>query len=278
MVDSLEDELIDLESLIGLEGQAHHLEGVGETLNANTNRSVAHVGITSFDNGVEVAINDLVQVLGNTLSDAMEGLVVERLGFKASELGQGNGGQVANSDFILGGVFKDLSAEVGALDAAEVLLVALAVASILVQHVWGASLDLRINDLLPKPSSFDLLHGATFLLILSVHGLELLTPDLVESWALVGAHQGPLLVSLHSLHEQIWDPKSVEEISSTVLLSSVVLTELKELVDIGVPWLEIDGECALAFAATLVDVASGIVVDLEHGHKTIGIAVRSTDV
>ena len=278
MVDSLEDELIDLESLIGLEGQAHHLEGVGETLNANTNRSVAHVGITSFDNGVEVAINDLVQVLGNTLSDAMEGLVVERLGFKASELGQGNGGQVANSDFILGGVFKDLSAEVGALDATEVLLVALAVASILVQHVWGASLDLRINDLFPKPSGFDLLHGATFLLILSVHGLELLTPDLVESWALVGAHQGPFLVSLHSLHEQIWDPQSVEEISSTVLLSSVVLTELKELVDIGVPWLEIDGECALAFAATLVDVASGIVVDLEHGHKTIGIAVRSTDV
>lgn len=44
---------------------------------------------------------------------------------------EGNGGKVANGNFVLAGVLQDLGAKVARLDASEVLLVALGVASIL---------------------------------------------------------------------------------------------------------------------------------------------------
>ncbi len=57
--------------------------------------------------------------------------------------GEGNGGQVADSRLFRAGVLDDLSAQVAALDGAQVLLVGLAVAAVLVQHVWVASLNLQ---------------------------------------------------------------------------------------------------------------------------------------
>ena len=58
--------------------------------------------------------------------------------------GEGNGGQVADSRLFRTGVLNDLSAQVAALDGAQVLLVGLAVAAVLVQHVWVASLNLHL--------------------------------------------------------------------------------------------------------------------------------------
>lgn len=50
---------------------------------------------------------------------------------------------------ILTGVLYNLCAQVTAFDGAQVLLVALAVAGILVEHVGCASLSLRLNDGMP---------------------------------------------------------------------------------------------------------------------------------
>lgn len=54
-----------------------------------------------------------------------------------------NGGQVADSRLLWTGVLDDLSAEVAAFYGTKVLLIGLAIASVLVQHVWVACLHLH---------------------------------------------------------------------------------------------------------------------------------------
>ena len=107
------------------------------------------------------------------------------------------------------------------------------------------------------------------MLILCVQGLKLLTPAVKETWALVWAHEGPFCIRLNSLHEKIWDPESVKQVPRTVLLCAIVLTQLKELVDVGMPWLQVNSERALALAAALVNIPGSIIVDLKHGDETI---------
>ena len=58
--------------------------------------------------------------------------------------GERNGGQVADSRLFRAGVLDDLCAQVAAFDGAQILLVGLAVAAVLVQHVWVASLNLHL--------------------------------------------------------------------------------------------------------------------------------------
>ena len=106
------------------------------------------------------------------------------------------------------------------------MLVRLAVAGVLVKHVRGSSLDLRLDDLGPKPLSLHSLPASAILLILSVERLELFSPCLCKSGALIGTHESPILVLLDSLHEEVWDPESIEQIASSVLFLSVVLAEL----------------------------------------------------
>ena len=77
VVDCLENQLVHLVCAIRLERQTHNLESVCEALNANANRSMAHVRGLSLHNRVEVAVDHLVEVLGDTFSDPVEGLVIE---------------------------------------------------------------------------------------------------------------------------------------------------------------------------------------------------------
>jgi len=114
-----------------------------------------------------------------------------------------------------------------------------------------------------------LLAGPSVFFILLVHGLKLLSPALEETWAFIGAHQRPLSVSLHSLHEEIWDPEGIEEVTSAILLSAIILTQLQELVDIRMPWLKVDSEGALTLTTALVHISGCIIEDLEHGHESI---------
>ena len=57
-----------------------------------------------------------------------------------------NGSQVAHSCLLWGGVLQDLCAQVAAANGAQVLLVGLAVACVLVQHVGVASLNLPFQE------------------------------------------------------------------------------------------------------------------------------------
>ena len=78
MVNSFEYLRVELESASLFEGQFHNLESISESLNADTNGSVSHVGVLSLDNGVVVPVNNAVKILSYALSDLVEVLEVER--------------------------------------------------------------------------------------------------------------------------------------------------------------------------------------------------------
>ncbi len=99
-----------------------------------------------------------------------------------------------------------------------------------------------------------------------------------EAGALVGAHEGPVAVLLHALHEEVGHPHGVEEVAGAHLLLAVVLLELEEVEHVGVPGLQVDGEAALALAAALVHVAGGVVEHAQHGHDAVAGAVGALDV
>ena len=64
-------------------------------------------------------------------------------------------------------------------------------------------------------------------------------------------HQRPDPVGLDSLHEEVGNPESVEQVSGALLLLAVVLAEVQELEDVGVPRLQVDGKRAWALVAAL---------------------------
>ena len=84
-----------------------------------------------------------------------------------------------------------------------------------------------------------------------VEGLELLPPALEEAGTGVRTHQRPDPVGLDSLHEEVGNPESVEQVSGALLLLAVVLAEVQELEDVGVPRLQVDGKRAWALVAAL---------------------------
>lgn len=53
------------------------------------------------------------------------------------------------------------------------------------------------------------------------------------------------------LHEEVGDPHGVEEVPGALKLVAVVLLEVEEGHDVGVPWLQVHGDGALALAPTL---------------------------
>ena len=59
---------------------------------------------------------------------------------------------------------------------------------------------------------------------------------------------------LEHLHEQVADPQAVEKVPTASLLLAVVLSQVQPVEDVAVPRLQVDGEGALALAATLVNI------------------------
>ena len=78
--------------------------------------------------------------------------------------------------------------------------------------------------------------------------------------------------------QEVGNPESVEQVTSTNLFLAVVLAEVDELKDISMPGLEVYGESARTLVTTLVDIASGGVVRTEHRDDTVGVAISTGDV
>ena len=239
---------------------------------------MAHVGVAGLFHGVVVHVNDAVQVARGVVGDVVEKLVVEHTVARVHELGQGDGGQVADGHFVLGGVLHDLRAEVGGADGAEVLLVGFLVGSVLVEHVGRTGFDLCFDDFVPDDPGRHRFAGHASALVVFVHGLEFSTVNVLKTGALVGAEEGPVAVVFHALHEQVGRPHGVEEVASAHLFLAVVLLEVEELEDVGVPRFKVHGDGTLALATALVDVASRVVEDTKHGDDAVGGAVGALDV
>lgn len=252
-VDGIKDVLVELTSLGTIKRHLEHLKTIGKTLDTDTNGTVTHVGVLGLLDGVEVAVNDAVEVASYDLTDSLELIEVKLSielvvigGVLGNELRKTDRGEVTNRDLVGGGVLNYLGTEVGTLDGAEVLLVGLVVAVVLEEHVGGTGLNLSIEDGEPKLLSLDGLAAFAFLLVLLVESLELLTVAVGKARTLVGAHEGPVSVGLDALHKQVGNPKSVEQITGTIGLVTVVLTKVEEGEDIGMPGLNVGGNTSLA--------------------------------
>src|SRR5210317_1928089 len=67
-----------------------------------------HVRTTSRFNGVEVTIDDTVEILGDNLRRLVKLVVVEGLRLPVHVLGKGDRSEIAHRRFILVGIFQDL--------------------------------------------------------------------------------------------------------------------------------------------------------------------------
>ena len=132
--------------------------------------------------------------------------------------------------------------------------------------------------MLPQPTSLDLFPSSAFLFVLCIQCLKFLTPALEQTRALIWTHERPVCVRLDSLHEQVRDPERIKEVPRTILLRAIVLAQLQELVNVRVPRLQVNGEGSLSLAASLVDIAGRVIVDFEHGHESVRVAVRTCDI
>ena len=130
----------------------------------------------------------------------------------------------------------------------------------------------------PQFLGFDRFSSQALLFVFFVQVFELLAVDLVQAPGLVRAEQGPVLVVLHPFHEEVGDPQAVEELAGPLLFLAGVLFEVDELENVGVLGFEVDGEGAGPFVAALVDVAGRVVVDSQHWHKAVAVAVGAGDI
>ncbi len=281
-VDGLENVTVQLGSTVRVKGDLEHGKGIGKTLDTESDRTVLHVGVSCLFDGVKVAVNDSVQVAGQGHGNITKLFEIEferTRGVDASnEHGETDTGKVANGGLVLGSVLNNLGTEVRRLDGTQVLLIGLAVAGVLVEHVRSSGLDLGIQNGKPQLLRIDRFASLALGLVFFVEFLELLSVALGEAGALVGAHESPLSVGLDALHEQVRNPQGVKQITGTVGLVSVVLSEVQKGKDISVPWFEVNGNASLALAAALVDVSGSVIKDAKHGNDSIGSSVRSANV
>lgn len=227
-------------------------------------------------NGVKVAVNNLVEILGDNFGNLLQLGKVK--GSILDQHGKTDTCQVANSRLIRSSVLDNLTAQVGALDRSQVLLIGLAVAVILVEHVGRARLHLRVENSEPQVLRLDCFPRLSFRFILVVERFKLVSPNITQSWALVGAHETPVSIALDTLHEQVWHPHGIEQISGAIRLVSVVLAQIQKVINIRVPRFQVHGNGSLALAASLIHIASRIVKDSQHGHDSVGRSVGSTNI
>ena len=121
MVDSLEDLNVEFLCRCGVEWHAQHHESVSKALHTDPNRSMTHVGLPRFGDGIVVDVDDAVQVECDDLGNIVQLLeVVLAVGDKGREC---DGREVTDRGLIWGGVLNDLRAQIGRFDRPQVPLV-----------------------------------------------------------------------------------------------------------------------------------------------------------
>jgi len=121
MVDGLEDLNVEFLGGRGVEWHMEHHESIGKTLHTDSDRSMAHVGLPRFGNGVVIDVDDAIQVVCDNLSNVVQLLeVVLAVGDKGRER---DGREVADRRLIWGGVLDDFRAQIRGFDRSQVLLI-----------------------------------------------------------------------------------------------------------------------------------------------------------
>ena len=152
------------------------------------------------------------------------------------------------------------------------------VARVLVEHVRGTGLDLRLENLLPEVLSTDALASTPFRFILLVERFKLVAVSVMEPRHVIRAEQAPHSIGFDTFHEQVRSPHGIEQVASSLFFSTSVLLELEEILDIRMPWLHVDGECTRALIPTLIDISGSVVEHSKHWYDTIAESVGTRDV
>ena len=155
-------------------------------------------------------------------------------------------------------------------------LVAAGVGRVLERHPAVAGLGQRAHHPGVQLAGRHLALVQLLALRLDVGPLELGAEQVGEMGDLLGVEQRPRPVLLDPLHEQVGHPVGeVEVVRAPGLVADVVL-ELEELLDVGVPRLQVDARRALALAA-LVDRRHRRVERLQPRHDAVGEPVGAAD-
>ena len=231
--------------------------------------------------GVVGLVNDNIQVPSEDGSILAKLLKIEAVLSVVSvapldELGESQRPEVADRRLFGGGELNDLGAQVGGLDGSEVLLVGLGITRVLVQQIRPAGLNLGIYYHLPQFLSRDLPHGEVLALIVAIQLRERITPAVRQSRAGVGTEHGPIPILLHTLHKQVRDPQSIEQITSTLIVVARVQLQTQKLLNVSMPRLQIDRKRPIALS-TLVHILGRVIEDLQHRRDARGLAIGALD-
>ena len=192
-----------------------------------------------------------------------------------------NRAEIADGSLLIGGVERDLGAEIGRVNDADVILRRADVAGILEGDPWVAGLKEHREHAFPEIEGFNLLTVNLPLLcqlfVAQVGFLELFAVELVQVLGFVGAEQSPALAGLHALHEQIGNPVGGVHVVRAAAVVAGVLAQLEELQNVVVPGLEVGAAGALALAA-LVDGDELVIVEFEERDDALRLAIGATDV
>ena len=69
--------------------------------------------------------------------------------------------------------------------------------------------------------------------------------------------------------QKVGNPKGVKKISCACFFLSMILSQVDEIHDIGVPGFNVYRECARSFVASLIDITSGGIIGAEHWNDAI---------
>ncbi len=106
--------------------------------------------------------------------------------------------------------------------------------------------------------------------------VEVLAIEIGQVGNILGIEEGPHAVCFDAAHEEIGNPVGEIEIVGAPRKVAGVVAQLKELLNVSMPGLEIDAAGALSFAA-LVDRGYGAVECPEPGDDSVGETVGGAD-
>nr|GEU28099.1 hypothetical protein [Tanacetum cinerariifolium] len=267
-------------ALLRGERHAHHVQAVLEAHHAHAHRTVAHIGVACFFDGVVVDIDDVIEHAHRGADGLLQFHVIELALFHVRR--QVDRTEVADGDFVRTGVQGDLGAQVRAVDHAHVRLRRTDVAWVLERDPRVAGFEQHRQHLAPQVQRGDLLEYTDFAggsagFVSDVRFFEGLADQVVQVRRVRWREQGPVALLHHALHEQVGNPVGRVHVVGAAAVVARVLAQVQELFDVHVPGFQVRAHRALALAA-LVHRHGGVVDHFQERHHALRFAVGALDV
>ncbi len=262
---------------VRVERQALAEEHVLQAHAAQADRAPAQVAAARGLDRVEVQVDHPVE-LAHGQAHGLGELVEIEIAVRIQVVAEVDRAQVAHRRLLGRGDLEDLGAQVGQVDdvAGAQGLVAGLVALVLERHPAVAGLGQGAHHARVQLARRHRLDRLALGLGLHVGALERLPVQVGELRHHARIEQRPWLVGLHPLHEQVRHPVGEVEVVGTAGIVAGVVAQFQEVLDVGVPGLQVDAGRTLALAA-LVDRRDRGVERLQPRHDAVGMAVGGPD-